>query len=213
MLVCKRLEHSRVAEAVVVQLDLQVAVPARAPREIFPCPPTSTTRSKISSLMIGCRAVPGSCCRRGACRSIRLPVFGSSLMDGYAAAQVAYAVALLRAAIVGAVTLAEGARIHEEDGHFGFGIVFPGHDRFLGGVHAAHGRAIIVLLVARADALQERDLARRLSIRWPDDVPLGGSGGAEQALELERRDYVRIAAPAKFFRQLARDRPDIREPA
>ena len=34
------------------------------------------------------------------------------------------------------------------------------------------------------------------------DMPLGGSGGAEQPLELQRGDYVRVASPAKFFREL-----------
>ena len=131
-------------------------------------PTDNTTRSNISSLMIGCRAVPGSCVPRDDVPQHQIAGLRIFLDGGYAAAEVAYAVALLRPAVISAVTLAEGARIHEEDGHFSFGIVFPGHDRFLGGVHAAHGRAIIVRLVARADALQERDLAGRLAIRWPD---------------------------------------------
>ncbi len=73
---------------------------------------------------------------------------------------ILHAVFFLGAMIVFFVTFAEGAHVHHENMHFGIGFVFLRHDRFFGGIHAAHGRTIIMGLIARADALQEGDLLR-----------------------------------------------------
>ena len=53
--------------------------------------------------------------------------------------------------------------------------------------------------VARANALEERDTARRCAVRRPQDAAPGGPGRAQQALELERRDHIGIAPQAVFL--------------
>ena len=81
--------------------------------------------------------------------------------------------------VVRLVALAEGTHVHHEDVHLRLGVVLPGHDGFFGGVHAADRRAVVVGLVARADALQKGDLPGGLPVGGAHDVADGRAGGAE----------------------------------
>ena len=56
-------------------------------------------------------------------------------------------------------------------------------------------------LVAAAHALQERDLFRRLAIRWARDVTLRRAGSRKQPLELERRDDVGVSPQPVLLRK------------
>ena len=77
---------------------------------------------------------------------------------------------LLAALEIGIEALAEGPHVHHEDLTFDAGHVLQGQHCFLGGIHAADGAAIVVVLVTGADALQEGDSFGFLVIRWAGDV-------------------------------------------
>ena len=82
---------------------------------------------------------------------------GSSLM--YEGRERMKLDALVEGALVeGVEALALGAHVHEEDGGLAVGLVVDGEHRLLVGEHAADAGAVLVLLVARADALDEGDL-------------------------------------------------------
>ena len=68
--------------------------------------------------------------------------------------------ALEGALVEGVEALALGAHVHEEDLGLGLGHVVDGQHRLLVGEHAADAGAVLVLLVARADALDEGDALR-----------------------------------------------------
>src|SRR4030067_2512610 len=107
------------------------------------------------------------------------------------------------AAVVGLVALTEGAHVHHEDVRLDLGIMFPRQGGFLCGVHAAHGRAVVVVLIARPDALQEGYTPRRRAVRWTDDVPSGRARGREPALELQGGEAVGVAPQAQLGRPRA----------
>jgi hypothetical protein len=77
-----------------------------------------------------------------------------------------------------------------------------GHDGFFGGIHAANGRAVIVVLVPASNALQEGDPFWAGLIRGPPDMATGWSAGREHALILESGDNVGVAAETVFLGQL-----------
>ena len=87
-------------------------------------------------------------------------------------------IALLGPAVVLIVSLAEGPHIHHEDRGPGIRLVLDRHDGFLRGEHAAYGRAVVVGLVARADALEEGDLLRCLAVRRTSNVAKSRPGSA-----------------------------------
>ncbi len=118
-----------------------------------------------------------------------------------AAARVVNAVPIARPFEVRPVAFAERTHIHHEDVHVQIGLMLFGDHRFLGRVHAAHRRAVIVRLIARADTLQEGNSLRRCAIRRTPYLPQRRAGRRQQPLELKRRDHVRIAPQAKFLRQ------------
>ena len=96
-----------------------------------------------------------------------------------------------RPIVVGVEPLSEGAHVHVEDRALQvIAGVLLGDDRFLRRVHAADRRAVVVLLVSRADALDERDPFRRPPVRRPQDVPAGRAGRREDPLELDAGDDV-----------------------
>ena len=68
-------------------------------------------------------------------------------------AVILHTVSLFGAFEVGQVALREGAHVHHEDVHIEVFLVLLGDDRLFCSVHAAHCRAIVVSLIAGADAL------------------------------------------------------------
>ncbi len=76
---------------------------------------------------------------------------------------------------IGPIPLGKSAHIHEKNIDVEPRIVLLGYHCFLGGIHAAHGGTIIVVLIAAANALQEGNSLRRPAIRWSLHVPLRGS--------------------------------------
>ena len=100
---------------------------------------------------------------------------------------------------VGGVLFAKGPLVHDKDFALDARQPLLGQHRLLGGVHAADGRAVGVLLVARADALQPGDPLRDLAVRWPLDDALGGAGAAGKSLELDAGDDVGIATVAQLL--------------
>ena len=111
----------------------------------------------------------------------------------------------LDAALLGALVelveaLALGAHVHEEDLGLGLGHVVDGEHRLLVGEHAADARAVLVFLVARADALDEGDARRVPAVGRPLDVAHGRARGAQHALVLEGAEDVRVAAVAVLAR-------------
>ncbi len=80
------------------------------------------------------------------------------------AAGVFDAIFILGRAEIVQVPLGESPHIHHKDVDVQVGIMLLGDDRFFGGVHAADGRAVIVALVAAADALQEGDAPGALAV-------------------------------------------------
>ncbi len=113
-----------------------------------------------------------------------------------AAADKTDAVSLFGPAVEIQIPLAEGPHVHQEDGHLGVRLVLYRHHRLFDGVDAADGRAIVVFLVAGADALDEGDALRRPSIGRALDVPQRGAGRVEEPLKLQGCDHVGVAAPA-----------------
>ena len=80
---------------------------------------------------------------------------------------------VVRAPVVGVEALAERPQVHLEDrGSHARHVLLRQH-RLLRRVHAADGRAVGVLLVARADALEEGDLLRLLVVRGAHHVAGG----------------------------------------
>ena len=65
-----------------------------------------------------------------------------------AASGVLNAVAVPSSLEVAPVPLREGPHVHHEDVYFEVGFVLLGHHGLFGGVHAAHGGAVVVTLVA-----------------------------------------------------------------
>ena len=92
---------------------------------------------------------------------------------------------LLGPLVVGVESLAERAEVHEEDAALQPGLVLHRDDRLFGGVHAADGRAVVMVLVARTDALKKSDLLGVLSVRRPEDLPLVRTTCGEDSLKLE----------------------------
>jgi len=117
------------------------------------------------------------------------------------AARIAHAVAVARPLKVTPIALGEGAHVHHEDVHVQLWLVLLSHDRLFGGVHAAHRRAVVVALVARADALQEGNPPRRAPVRRALDVAQRRARSREQPLELQGSDHVGIAAQPVFLGQ------------
>ena len=108
---------------------------------------------------------------------------------------------VLHAAVEGALVegveaLAHGAHVHEQDLALGPGKVILREHGLLGRVHAADAGAVVVLLVARADALDEGDALRVGFVGRAQHVADGRTRGGEHALVLERREHVRVAAVA-----------------
>ncbi len=103
---------------------------------------------------------------------------------------------------VAPVALGERPHVHHEHVDVQIGLVLLGHDRFLGGVHAAHRRAVVVGLVARAHALQEGDPLGCLVVGGPLDVASRGAGGRQQPFELHCRYHVGIPAQPVLLRHL-----------
>jgi hypothetical protein len=107
--------------------------------------------------------------------------------------------ALVEGALVESVeALALGAHVHEEDLGLALGHVVDGEHRLLVGEHAADAGAVLMLLVARAHALDEGDLLGVRSVRGALDVAGRGTGGAQHALVLERREHIGVALVAVF---------------
>ena len=105
--------------------------------------------------------------------------------------------ALVEGALVeGVEALALGTHVHEEHGGFAVRLVVDGEHGLLVGVGAAHAGAVLVLLVARADALDEGDLLGVRAVAGALHGADGGAAGAQHALVLERREDVGVAAVA-----------------
>src|SRR5450756_815003 len=101
--------------------------------------------------------------------------------------------ALVQGALVeGVEALALGAHVHEEDLGLALGHVVDGEHGLLVGVHAAHAGAVLVLLVARAHALDEGALLGVRPVGRALDVADRRAGGAQHALVLERREHVGV---------------------
>ena len=103
-------------------------------------------------------------------------------------------------AVIGIKIFAKGAHVHLKDVNLYAGHVFHSQHGFFGGVHAADGGAIVVVLIAGAGALQKGDALWLRAVGGPPDVAVGGAGGAEQAFELHGRDHVGIAPIAPLWR-------------
>ena len=104
--------------------------------------------------------------------------------------------------VIGLVVLAEGAHVHHEDADLRLRIVLERHVGLLGRVHAAHGGAVVVFLIAGTDALQEGDFLRRALIGRPPHLARGRPGGAEQAFVLEGGHNIGETAQAEFLGHL-----------
>jgi hypothetical protein len=127
---------------------------------------------------------------------------------------------VLRAVVVLVELLAERPHVHEEDGGLHVRAVLLRDDGLLHGVHAAHAGAVLVpaVLVPRADALNERDLLRDVTVGGPQDRTHVRAGSRHDPLELDARDDVLVGAVSIFSLQArvelveARrhyDRPDL----
>ena len=93
------------------------------------------------------------------------------------------------------VSLAEGPHVDIELEDLGVGLFFEEVGE-LKRVHAAHARAVaVVVLVAAADAVQDGDGLGRLAVAH-DDLAVRGPGGVGEPLELERGDHVGESAVA-----------------
>src|ERR1039458_7663557 len=99
--------------------------------------------------------------------------------------------------IVRLKTLAECAQVHVEDvALHAVADMFLGHQRFLGGVHAADAGAVVALAIPRTDALDKGNPLRLPMVAGALDVAGIRSGCGQYPLELQRRDDVRKAAVA-----------------
>ena len=74
---------------------------------------------------------------------------------------------------------------------------------FFGGVHAADRRAVVVVLVPRADALQKGNALRLGMVRQARDVAFCWARGAQEPLELHGRDHVGVSPIAQLPRLLS----------
>jgi len=93
--------------------------------------------------------------------------------------------------------LAECAQVHVENvALHAVADMFLGHQRFLGGVHAADAGAVVALAIPRADALDKGNPLRLPMVAGALDVAGIRSGCGQDPLELQRRDDVRKAAVA-----------------
>ena len=102
---------------------------------------------------------------------------------------------LLRPVVILLEALAEGAQVHEEDVALQpFAEMLLGNDGFFRGIHAADGRAVIVLGIARTNALQEGNPLRLLPVEGPQNVAGIWAGSGENPLELQRGQHIREAA-------------------
>ena len=125
---------------------------------------------------------------------VRFPVPGN-LLYGYRPGPYITDAPALRPLIIRLKALAEGAQVHVEDvALHRVADMLLGHQRFLGGVHAAHAGAIVALAIARTDALNECNPLRLLVVSGTLDVAGIWSRRREDPLELQRRDDVREAA-------------------
>src|SRR5664280_1126523 len=105
--------------------------------------------------------------------------------------------ALVPGALVeGVEALALGAHVHQEDRRLGVGLVVDGEHRLLVGEHATDAGAVLVLLVARAHALDEGDFLGVRPVGRALDLAHRGAAGAEGALVLERREHIGVAPVA-----------------
>src|ERR1019366_8413806 len=69
------------------------------------------------------------------------------------------------------------------------------------GIHTADGRTVVVLEIARSNALQEGDPLRLLPVEGAENMTGVGSRGGQNSLELQRRDHIREAAITQVFLQ------------
>src|SRR3989304_5722786 len=82
--------------------------------------------------------------------------------------------------------------VHVEDGRRHIGKMFLSNDRFLDGIHAADGAAVVLVFVAGADALKEGDLLRLLMIRWPGHMTGKRPRSAQHPLKLHARYHIGV---------------------
>ena len=124
-------------------------------------------------------------------------------------ANIANVVVVLRAVIKTLETFPESPEIDVEatifyidleDSCFDIGFMFLGDDCFLGGVHAAHRRAIRVSAgrVAGTHALDPCDPLGRPTVGRAFQVSLGRARSAEDALELYSRQHIGIPPKTVF---------------
>ena len=97
---------------------------------------------------------------------------------------------LFGALVVGIEALAERAKIHEEDRALQARLVFHGDDRLFGRVHAADRRAVVVLFIARANALHEGDPLGVLPVGRAKHLALVRTTRRENPLKLKARHHV-----------------------
>src|SRR5208337_601362 len=74
-------------------------------------------------------------------------------------------------------------------------------DGFLGGIHAAYRRAVVVFGISRTNALQKGNPLRLLPVEGPNHMAGVRSGGGENPLELQCREHIREAAITQVFLQ------------
>src|ERR1022692_973170 len=99
--------------------------------------------------------------------------------------------------IVRLKALAECAQVHVEDvALHAVADMFLGHQRFLGGVHAADAGAVVALTIPRTDALDKGNPFRLPMVAGALNVAGIRSGCGQDPLELQRRDDGREAAIA-----------------
>ena len=106
------------------------------------------------------------------------------------------AVLVLSPVDVGLELLSVGPDVHEEDVFLEVSVLLGDHG-LLDGVHAAHGRAVLLpsgLLGPGSAALDVSDLLGVLSAGGNDDVPPVGSGRAHEPLVLDGGDDVLVPA-------------------
>ena len=94
--------------------------------------------------------------------------------------------------------LAVGPDVHVEDLAGQVRLVLHGDDGFLDGVHAAHRRAVVVLRIPAAHALDEGQPTRLPPVRRTQDLAGAGTAGRQDPLELQARDHVREGAVAEL---------------
>ena len=101
---------------------------------------------------------------------------------------------------IGLEALAEGPHVHHEHLALHVGDVLLGQHGLLGRVHAAHGAAIVMLLIAGAHTLEEGDPAGLPPVGRAGDVPPCRTRSGQQALKLHSRHHIGIATEAQLLR-------------